>query len=185
MDPFSATMAGISGVSGGVNSALNYRSSEKNRDQSARFAKKKYRYAVSDMKKAGLNPILAAGGITGASANTSMPNLENLGIAATSALQQTSQDRVNDAKAREINQTVAIKKPLENLTDPVEKLTSDIAEKANDVYSTAKDVGKSYIQDVNKSVQKIKKQNKANKKKKQPHQSWKPRSHDSGIKQFR
>lgn len=73
--------AGAQAASSAFGAHLSYNSAEQNRDQAARFAKNRYRYAVKDMKAAGLNPILAAGGVAGgASPNTSMPNTDLSGV---------------------------------------------------------------------------------------------------------
>lgn len=80
-----AAASGI--ISGGTNlvgSALQYHLARKNLSQQKDLATNAYKYATADMRRAGLNPVLAAtGGLKPATASggTAIPNLQGINAA--------------------------------------------------------------------------------------------------------
>lgn len=98
---------GLFGMAGSLGSAaMAAKEAKRNRKFQERMAKTKYQYTMEDMKKAGLNPILAYKGIGGGTPSGSMAAVPDLGgtaakaaEAGTKAVLSMSQKKANLAQA--------------------------------------------------------------------------------------
>lgn len=111
-----------SGFGSLASSALDYSNAEQNRSFQRSMDSTKYQRAMTDMKKAGLNPILAAGGIqTGAGSGSPMGKTENpinSALMAKNIMAQTDKLKAEAALVR--NKT--------DMTDPIGTVMSTVEE---------------------------------------------------------
>lgn len=99
--PFKEALSGVAGDLAGTALAarFNAREASKNRDFQSLMASTQYTRAVADMRRAGLNPILALGNPatapSGAVASINSPRLGQSGVAAASAKQAIEQQKAD------------------------------------------------------------------------------------------
>jgi uncharacterized FlaG/YvyC family protein len=136
----------VAGVSAGIQAASSLGSAYMANRFTEKMMKNKYQWQVKDMRKAGLNPILAAtqGAPIGASQMAQMPDL---GRMANSAMQTDINQQQTDANERKINQEVGTLASQQGLNEShtqvaqesVKKIIAEIQQvKANTAFTESK-----------------------------------------------
>lgn len=108
--------AAIAGAAGGIadglmTSAFNLFSAEQSRDYNREMASTAHQREVKDLRAAGLNPVLSAGGHGASVAPSPTPQAHNFGATdkAIQLHQMRNQDRLVDAQVRDINSAATLK----------------------------------------------------------------------------
>lgn len=109
MGPAVAAAAGMG--DGLVTSAFNMMAAEQSRDYNREMASTAHQREVKDLRLAGLNPVLSAGGHGASVAPSPTPQAHNFDMTnkAIQVHQMRNQDRLIDAQVRDINSAAALK----------------------------------------------------------------------------
>lgn len=109
LSPFAAAAGGL--ATGLVTSAFNAFQGESSRDYNREMASSSHQREVADLRKAGLNPILSAGGSGTSVAPSPTPQAGNFEVVGKSieAMQLRNQTRLTDAQINDINSAAALK----------------------------------------------------------------------------
>lgn len=128
-------------ASSGMQAYFNAQQSQKARKFAKRMYKKRYQYTMEDMRKAGLNPILAAGGGMAGNAPGAVPariDKPQLGQAASAYVamqQQKAQARLLSANARKAEaEADAIEKSGLGVTTPIGRKLHSVGDAVIDVF---------------------------------------------------